>query len=61
MALSDCLEVLLDSRVSVSWDQSWRTRSVVKVRPTHLRGWIHVVPLLLPVAIFFPKDVVSEF
>lgn len=61
MALSDCLGVLLDSRVSVSWDQSWSTRSVVKVRPTHLRGWIHVVPSLLPVAIFFLRTWCQSF
>lgn len=60
-ALSDCLGVLLDSRVSVSWDQSWRTRSVVKVRPTHLRGWIHVVPSLLLVVIFFLRTWCQSF
>lgn len=52
---------LLDSRVSVSWDKSWCTRSIVKVWPTHLRGWIHVVPFLLPVAIFFLRTWCQTF
>lgn len=61
MALLDRLGLYL-TRGSVSpWDKSWHTRSVVKAWPTRLRGWIHVVPFLLPVAIFFLRDVVSEF